>query len=400
MISHANLGIGNRELAGGVDPSLLMVDLDSGEIEVGEEGIIDTQYVQGGFLVYQVGGNFGPVVVRPFDAESREFRGPPEDLLTAILYSGKFVGADGSYVYAPEMLGKVGLQNQLFFYDLANNSVKVADWTGDGYPVRPAYSPNGKSVALTIQSGPFLPLNVSEYDLETGLFRRRTFGDVRRDPDWSHDGSFLYFDGWRSSSPGIYRQAVDVSGEQVRVIEGRAVSPNLSSDGNWLAFSRDTDVFLYNIQSGTETVVDSSAGNQNRPDFSPDNRYLAFETSASGKRDVAVRLVTGTAYIPISYPRALRPKWAPDGKSLYFIVAGDGIYRVPITTEPFFDIRGEAQKVVDVRGSLNNVWFDISPDGNTLAITATSIATDRQGERKNYSILMWWRNWAQSLSRD
>ena len=400
VVPHANLGIGSRALAGGADPSMLMVDLDSGVIEVGEEGIIGPRYVQGGFLVYRLIGNDGPVVVRPFDAESREFRGPPEDLLTTIYFLGHSVGADGSYVYAPEMLGKAALQNQLFFYDLANNSVEVADWTGDGSPVWPAYSPNGKSVALTIQSGPFAPLYVSEYDLETGLFRRRTFGDVREDPDWSPDGSFLYFDGWSSSSPGIYRQAVDVSGEQVRVIEGRAESPNLSPDGNWLAFSRDTDIFLYNIQSGTETVADSSDGSQNHPDFSPDSRYLAFQTEASGGWDVAIRPVTGTAYIPIGYPRARRPKWAPDGKSLYFLVIGDGIYRVPVTTEPSFDIRGEAQKVVDVRGHFANVWFDISPDGNTLVITATSIGVDRQGERKNYSTLMWWRNWAQSLEKD
>ncbi len=370
VIPYANLGIGGRMLSGGADISLLMVDLDSGEIFFGEEGISGPHHIQGGFLVYQQGGNSGPVVVRAFDAESHEFRGPPEDLLTAIFWQGQSVEANGSFIYAPEILGEDTAQkNYLFFYDLADNSVDVADWTGDGSPARPAFSPDGKSVAVQFQRDTTNPLNVSEYVLETGLFRRRTFGDARRDPDWSPDGSFLYFDGFGSSSPGIYRQAANVSGEEVRIIEGEAINPNLSPDGIWLAFSRDTDVFLHNLHSGNESVIDTTSGRQWHPDFSPDSRYIAFESDVSGIWDVAIRPVSGTAYIPVSHPRARRPQWAPDGKSLYFLVLGDGIYRVPVTTEPSFDIRGEAQKVVDVRGIRGTVWFDISPDGNTLAIT-------------------------------
>ena len=118
----------------------------------------------------------------------------------------------------------------------------------------------------------------------------------------------------------------------------------------------------------------------------------------TGTWGVVVKPITGTAYGPIGHPQAVLPKWAPDGKSLYFMVWGDGIYRVPVTTEPIFRVLGEAERVVQVRGRGRiNEWFDISPDGNTLAITATSIGAETPSEQKNYSTLVWWQNWAQTL---
>ncbi len=399
VVPHANLGIGSRELGEG--PSLLMVDLDSGVTEVGEPGIINPRYVQGGFLVYQLIDNYGPFVVRAFDAESREFRGPPEDLLTNIYVLGQFVGPDGSYLYVPEMLGLNNSSRHLFFYDLSSSTFEKASWTGDDGPQRPAYSPDGLSVAVDFNGGGSAPQFVSEYDLETDIFTTRTFGDAnRRDPDWSANGSFLYYDGFGSESPGIYRQSIGISSSEDHVVEGNASSPNLSRDGKWLSFLRDRDLFLYNLESETESVLDSAPGTQRYPDFSPDSKYIAFEVAEGGSFRADVRSVDGTSSYTLGYPQARLPKWAPDGNSMYFLVRGDGIYNVPVTTDPSFEVRGEAKKIVGLRSAVGTVFFDISPDGNTLAISATSIDANLQGEQKNYSTLMWWRNWAQSLSKE
>lgn len=399
LVPHANLGIGSRTLLGG-NSSLLMVDLDSGNIEIGEEGIVNPQYVQGGFLVYQLIDNYGPFVVRAFDAESREFRGLPQDLLTNIYVLGQFVGPDGSYLYVPEMLGLNNNSRQLFFYDLSSSTFEKASWSGDDGPRRPAYSPDGLSVAVHFDSGGSAPQFVSEYNLETDIFTTRTFGDAnRRDPDWSANGSVLYYDGWRSESPGIYRQSIGISSSEDHVVEGNAIHPNLSRDGKWLSFMRDGDLFLYNLESKIETVLDSTQGSQRYPDFSPDSKYVAFEVLGNDYR-TDVRSVDGTSSYTLGYPEARFPKWAPDGNSLYFFVQKDGIYNVPVTTDPSFEVRGEAKRIVGLRSAVGTVFFDISPDGNTLAISATSIDANLQGEQKNYSTLMWWRNWAQSLSRE
>jgi hypothetical protein len=181
------------------------------------------------------------------------------------------------------------------------------------------------------------------------------------------------------------------------LVEGDAASPNLSRDGKWLSFVRDSDLFLYNLESESESVLDSTLGVQRDPDFSPDSKYVAFGVSGPGGGRIDVRSVDGTSKNTLNYPQAQLPKWAPDGKSLYFLVQGDGIYKVPVTTDPSFEVLGVPQKVVGLQSSVGSVWFDISPDGNTLAMSGTSTDADLKGDGKNYSTLMWWRNWAQSL---
>ena len=406
IIPELNLGIGFRGSAQ-LTINLITVDLDTGVVRVGEEGIYTPRYVPGGFLVYLSGGRDGPTVVRPFDSKSREFTGPSKNLFPEFSFEAWGVGADGSLLYSPEALGSSLKRSRLFLYDLSDGSFEVVDSgpTGTGRMVRPAFSPSGQSIALHFEGDANTSMYVSEYDLETKVFSRRTFGDARRDPDWSPDGSSLYFDGYFSETPGIYRQPIDVTGEEITVVEGGGHNPTISPDGNWLAFTQPDidgadlgDIVIRDMQSGMVSVVDSSDGEQAHPDFSPDSRYLAYYTDVTGTREVIVKPITGTAYVPIGHPQAVLPKWAPDGKSLYFMVWGDGIYRVPVTTEPIFRVLGEAERVVQVRGeTLSFEFFDISPDGNTLAIAAISIGAETPSEQKNYSTLVWWQNWAQTL---
>lgn len=401
VISESHLAIGSRQLINSANPSLLTVDLDSGTIRSREAGIFLPRYVSSGFLVYQFGGRYGPVMLRPFDSMSGDFTGPPMNLLPEIWRDGYSVSVDGSLVYVVESLGQQNV-TQLFLLNLSDKSAVPIDRdkSEQSWPGRPAFSPNGKSIVLHFEDDNGSPFVVSEYDLESKIFMSRTFGDSRRDPDWSSDGSFIYFDGRNSQSQGIYKQAVDITGEEILVVDGNVGNPNLSPDGKWLAFHRDADIYLYDFESGTESVVDSSAGNNWHPDFSPDSRYLAYETNTSGTWQVAVRPIDGAAYSPLDHAGARRPKWAPDGKSLYFIVSNDGIYTVPVTSTPFFQILGDAEKIVSISGTLGNQWFDISPDGKTLAITANSVDVDVRVVQKNYSTIMWWQNWAQSLSKD
>jgi len=397
-----HLGIGMRNLSGGAEPTLLFVKQDSEETHFSEEGVTTPHFVQGGFLAYQIGGDFGPIKVRPFDSVSLEFTGPPQDLLPEIEWSARTVGAEGSLVFVPEQFDQGASADRLFLVNIANKSIRSIDpaLPGEVRVVRPAFSPDGLSIALDTQNNESPDRFITVFDLETGLFSRRTFAEPRLDPDWSADGAFLFFDGRTSRSPGIYRQAIGDVGDEVLLVEGNAGNPNLSRNAKWLAFSRDSDLLLSDLQTGNEIVLDSSEGAQRFPDFSPDSRYIVFETTSSGISEVVVRPVSGSSFHSITTPDARKPVWGPDGKSLYYLVVSDGIYRVPVTTEPDFEVLGAAEKIVSIRGVISAQRFDVSPDGNTLAITANSVEPETGSNRNKYSTIMWWRNWAQSLSKD
>ncbi len=403
VISETHLGIGNRERQSSVDPSFLVVDLDSGEMRFPEEGIINPKYVPGGFLVYQLRDNFGPFVLRPSDPKSGEFTGPPKSLFPGNNWSKQNVGPDGSYLYVQEMLEYDTDNVRLFLFDLADNSVEAIE-TECPRLGGPVFSPDSKFISFDVQSEGS-PFSISTYDLKSKIFIARTFDDERRNPAWSGDGSSLYYDGRGSRSPGIYMQSLDTAGEEIPVLDGDVRFPALSPDGNWLAYSRmdstDLDLLLYDLHSGAESVIDSSAKAQTAASFSPDSRYVAFQSNTSGAREVVVRPVSGTAYIPIGYRQARHPKWAPDGNSLYFLVRNDGIYRLPVTTDPSFQVLGEAEKVANIAGlgTGRNAFqdYDISPNGKVLVIAAADVRGDTKDDQMTYSTIMWWRNWAQSL---
>jgi Tol biopolymer transport system component len=213
----------------------------------------------------------------------------------------------------------------------------------------------------------------------------------------------LFFDGYNSSSPGIYQQQKNTPGEEVQVVSGNASNPHLSPNGNWLAFSRQDDIFIFDLQKETESLVDSLAGNQWFPSFSPDSRYIAYQSSSAtdlqSTYEIIVRPVFGTAYVSFGNPlSARRPVWGPDSKYIYFQVLDDGIYRVSITTEPFFQVIGDPEKIVSTGGETYSQYFDISPDGNTLVFTGDPNDTESRIGAKKYSTIVWWQNWAQSLS--
>ncbi len=70
------MGVGVREIAASTDPTLLIIDLDSGEMSFKEAGGTNPSYAPSGFIVYQLGRNTGPYVARAFDQQSREFTAP------------------------------------------------------------------------------------------------------------------------------------------------------------------------------------------------------------------------------------------------------------------------------------------------------------------------------------
>ena len=54
--------------------------------------------------------------------------------------------------------------------------------------------------------------------------------------------------------------------------------------------------------------------------FSPDGRWVAYQSTETGRYEISVRpFSTHDGAIPISTAGGVYPRWSPDGKELYFI---------------------------------------------------------------------------------
>ena len=73
--------------------------------------------------------------------------------------------------------------------------------------------------------------------------------------------------------------------------------------------------------------------------FSPDGRWIAYQSTETGEDEIFVQPfpLTGAKY---QLPHTLdnhHPAWSADGKELFFIPGPGRFESVPITTQPRFD---------------------------------------------------------------
>jgi dipeptidyl aminopeptidase/acylaminoacyl peptidase len=107
--------------------------------------------------------------------------------------------------------------------------------------------------------------------------------------------------------------------------------------------------------------------------FSPDGKWLAYESDESGQMQVYVQAVplTGAKY-QISAAGGYKPQWRRDGRELYYVSADLKLMAVPVklgssTVEP-----GAPQALFSVLGGnpggLSNVVYAPSRDGQRFLV--------------------------------
>jgi len=159
------------------------------------------------------------------------------------------------------------------------------------------------------------------------------------DPEWHpvffRDGSRVAYTN-RGANQGIYTVPVR-GGPAERVGDGSGFIWSCSRDNQRLLFKKDhssAEVRVLNLSSKTESVFLRREGmNLFQAKYSPDDRWLAVEAvrTQGDSRIYVVPLKDGSpgaidSWIPIVDEDAWadKPRWSPDGNSLYFISQRDG----------------------------------------------------------------------------
>jgi len=98
------------------------------------------------------------------------------------------------------------------------------------------------------------------------------------------------------------------------------------------------------------------------PALSPDGEWLAYVSNAPGRYEVFVSPfpVAGGIKWEVSTAGGLEPRWAHNGRELFYRNAADELVAVAVVTDPTFAVRGQTAlfSTVDYLA-----WsYDISPD--------------------------------------
>jgi len=202
---------------------------------------------------------------------------------------------------------------------------------------------------------------------------------------WSGDGKRVLFQSNREGDSSIFWQRVDGTGSAERVTkaeDGIAHFPSSWAPNSqrfaFYAFKGSVakvTLWTYSLQDKKAAlfVADPSTASQAAGEFSPDGRWLAYQSNETGRYEVYAQPFPATgAKFQITRGGSTdnhHPLWSPDGKELFYVNDGR-LFSVAIQTQPGLTfanpvplpITGFTQAVTTAR------QYDITPDGKQFIV--------------------------------
>jgi len=201
----------------------------------------------------------------------------------------------------------------------------------------PRFSPDGQTVAF-VHWAPEDVNDIFLVRLAGGEPKRLTFdNEATWGLDWTPDGAYIVYSSDRLGGRARLWK-VRASGGQPEPLSvglGAAVSPALSRVGRRLAYTQwdqNYNIWRYEVSrttgpSAPPTKLVASTGGSTAPQFSPDGKTVAFESTRSGSREIWVCESDGSNPRRLTFfggPEVRRPHWSPDGREIAFEASAGG----------------------------------------------------------------------------
>ncbi len=325
---------------GGQQSSVAVLSLKTRKLKMLLQDGTNPGYVAPGYLVF---GRAGTLWGAPFDAKSLRLAGPAVPLVSGVVDNegGTFdqfaVSESGMLVYAPG--GETRPEREIVETDRSGNAQVIST------SPRPyedlSLSPDGNRLALTIEGSLW---NVWTFDIASKTLARLTFQDDNRDPFWTADGKNVVYTSLRNGRWGIYEKAADGSGQERLLSRSSvwSVASSFSPDGRTMAFFQEDpatgpDIFLLPLDPlGKPRVFLRTPAAEWFPQFSPDSRWIAYESNESGRTEVYVQPAAAAGgKWQISSGGGMRPVWPRKDPEIFYRNAGK-LMAVPVQTSPTF----------------------------------------------------------------
>jgi len=281
-----------------------------------------------GYLLFVRNGN---LMAQSFNKESRKLGGDPLNLGREVSFDiparpAFSVSATGRLVFLPAARTKA----QLTWVNRSGRSVgTVGDPGGFG---NLDLSPDGQRLAIDLMTprpGARPEFDIWLMDLATGTSTRLTDDPGRDfDPAWSPDGKYIIFNSDRLGRNSLFMRPSNGSGADVSLLKS-------DTDNFTVAAWSPTNGIIFNVynnndagdlwtlsMSGDRTpkVYVSSKHSELHGTFSPDERWVAYQSNASGRYEVVVRSFPNSEGAhTISRDGGMYPRWRGDGKELFFL---------------------------------------------------------------------------------
>jgi Tol biopolymer transport system component len=216
-------------------------------------------------------------------------------------------------------------------------------------------------------------------------------------PAWSPTGDRIAY--MRGHDQAVVAKPADGNGTEEQ-LKGGAVETLLP--GSW---SKDGRTLAVTDVGSAQEILLLTAGEAPRPfekdasapAFSPDGRWIAYQSPASGNANVFVRSATGDGKWQVSPEIAAQPKWSGDGRELFYITNANPRALMAVTVESGSGFRAGPPRVIVadlsryMTATAPEVDWDVASKGDRFVFIEVERARD-EGTRLDIAL-----HWAKHL---
>ena len=336
----------------------------------------------------------GHILAQAFSLNSLKLSGDPQTLGESDTFSISDNGVLAYHETSPQAEMKV--------FDRMGNIVATPGPLGIYQD--PRFSPDGKSIAVTVQDPRSEKNDIWVYPAMGGQPTRITFGPNAFWAAWSPDGKEMAYSMDDGSGFSIRRRSLDGQRPEEIVYrgEGSGVTLDWSPDGKYLSLNLSatglmgTNTLAILPLTGDRKVLRPPATSQNSFStydgfFSPDSRWIGYFSYETGRPEV---YVAAPAADMAKYQVSTAGGWLPRfsrTKELFFVTMGNRLMEAQIATQPSFRVDSVRPLFQLDFPNYSDPLYDVSADGQRFVV----ITADRT---KSASITLV-TNWPAELKK-
>ena len=273
----------------------------------------------------------GTVVAQPFDPAARRLSGRPEPLV------------DGVHGFALTGYASLSASPHLLVYQAGSSQNELVWLNRQGIEAEAAVeraefnngrlSPSGRSVVLSVRDPRLGTNDLWVLELDRRLLRRLTDDrSTENSPIWTADGRSVIYAADRGGPPSLQRLDATGAGQEEALVPPAPGGPewpgDVTPDGKSVLFSQpfgsaEMAIMIAPLDRHAEPIpLARGKGRDLLPRVSPDGKWLAYQSSESGRSEIYVqRLNSDRGRRQVSRDGGIEPAWRRDGRELYFLAA-------------------------------------------------------------------------------
>ena len=378
-------------------PRLFLGSLDGAVPKLVADAASRVEYTASGHLVYV---NDGTLLAQRFDLDNLRVLGEP----TAIAEGVRVFKPTGNARFTASQTGVLAFETtinyspRLVWFDRNGQVLDTLTMPGPIKSLR--LSPDGQRLAVDVVDVRTGISDVWLQDVDRGGPKRFTYQETDEvNPIWSDGGKRIVFRSDREGPPDIHEKALEGAGNQevVLALPGVQHPLDVSLDNQRLIYFEEdritrADLWMLPLTGERKPLPLLRTPFEERDAvFSPDGRWIAFESDESGAPEIYVTPIDAVgSRRRVSLTGGQTPRWRRDGKELFYMAPNGGVMSVTITLAPVLQVAPARQLFVVADRAVNDV-YDVSPDGQRFLVNT---ATER--DPAPITVIL---NWTSALRR-